>query len=288
MSILGISFALLALLCWGFGDFFIQKTSRDFGIWPSTFCVTAAGAIILFPFIAKNLPALFASANLWHLLLLGIGTLTVGLVTFDALKTGKIAVVEPIMSFELPLTVLLVVLVLKESMTSLQMLLVAFVFGGILLVGYTGGMKTRHLFEKGALIALLAALLQAFVNFGTGLFSQEIGPVMTIWFVHTFVALVCVIYFTVTQTWHGLVKHVRQHPYESVAVAILDNAAWIFYASATVLIPISLAVTISETYIILTIILGVLINKERLMQHQWLCIILALVSVFILSAISSI
>lgn len=283
---LGIIFALLALICWGFGDFFIQRTSREFGVWPSTFCITAAGALILFPFVFKSLPTLFSSPTIWLLLALGVGTLIVGLVTFDALKLGKISVIEPIMSFELPLTVLLVVIILRENITSIQTLLIAFVFGGILLVGYTGNAKARHLLEKGALMALLAALLQAGVNIATGFSSQEIGPVETIWFVHTFVAIICVFYFSFTNTWHGLVKHVGQHPYETTAVAILDNAAWVFYAFATTLIPISLAITISESYIILTIILGVIINKEKLLHHQWVGVILSLVAVIILSSIS--
>ncbi len=32
MAYLGIIFALGALLCWGFGDFFIQRTSRKTGV----------------------------------------------------------------------------------------------------------------------------------------------------------------------------------------------------------------------------------------------------------------
>lgn len=286
MHYLGLLFAFFAFLGWGFWDFLIQRTSRAGGIWASTFCVTAAGAIILFPFVFKSIPTLFGWENFWFLLALGAGTLVVGLVTFAALKAWKIAVIEPIMSFELPLTVLLVVLLIREHISNFQMLLIAFVFGGILLVGYTGGVINRRLFEKGALLALLAALLQAGVNFAVGLSSQSVGPIETIWFAHTFVAYSCIVYFTVTQTWHSFFIHVKQHPYDSFMVAMLDNAAWVFYAAATTFIPISFAVTVSEAYIVLTIILGVLINREKLLVHQWIGVAISLASVLVLSAIS--
>ena len=287
MHPIGIFFALVALISWGIGDFFIQRTSRDYGIWPSTFCITAFGAVVLFPFVINHIPAIFSSVKLWSLLVLGLGTLAAGLVTFGALKKGKIAVIEPIMSFELPLTILLAVVLVHENMTNLQMVLVFFVFGGILLLGYKNGMKAKHLLEKGAFLALLAALLQAGVNFVTGLSSQGIGPVETIWFVDTFVAVVCILYFTSTQTWHSLIAHVRKHTRESLAVAVFDNGAWVAYSAATVFIPISLVVTISESYIIITILLGVIINKEKLGKHQWIGVIITLVSVLILASISS-
>ncbi|MFA5871001.1 MAG: hypothetical protein WC842_03925 [Candidatus Paceibacterota bacterium] len=39
---------------------------------------------------------------------------------------------------------------------------------------------------------------------------------------------------------------------------------WVFYALATILLPISVTAGISESYIALGAILGVLINKEKL------------------------
>lgn len=84
----------------------------------------------------------------------------------------------------------------------------------------------------------------------------------------------------------NVLSHIKQHPYESTGVALLDNAAWVLYATATTLIPISLAITISESYIILAVILGVTINKEELSRHQWIGIVLSLVAVITLSYIS--
>jgi drug/metabolite transporter (DMT)-like permease len=287
MHVLGIIFALFALVSWGIGDFLIQKTSRDYGIWPSIFCVAIFGSVVLFPFVYTKIPFIIDSANIWFMFILGIGTLLAGLATFDSLKQGKIAIVEPILSFELPVTIFLAVILIHEKMSLVQILLVVLIFSGILLLSYNRKAKARHFLEKGALLAVLAALLQAGVNFITGLSSKEIGPVETIWFVDTFVACACLFYFTVTRTWHSVIEHIHQHTYESIGVAVFDNAAWVAYSAATVIIPISLAVTISESYVIVTILLGVILSRERLVKHQWVGVVVTIISVLILSSISS-
>src|SRR4051812_1730758 len=102
MSYFGIIFALIALLAWGFGDFFIQRTSRKVGITRALFYITAAASIVLLP---KVWPHLFElSSHQWVVLIgSGIVILIVAILEFEAFKIGKLAVVEPIMSFELPI-----------------------------------------------------------------------------------------------------------------------------------------------------------------------------------------
>ena len=60
----------------------------------------------------------------------------------------------------------------------------------------------------------------------------------------------------------------RQNKKLLLGMSIFDNLAWICYAGAATLIPIAIAVSISESYIALTAMLGILINKEKLMRHQ--------------------
>lgn len=242
---------------------------------------------MLFPFVFKDLPIIFSAEQGWLLLLLGIISLVVALMQFQALKIGKISAIEPILSFELPITVLLGVLILHENLSGIQVMLIALVFMGILLIGYAGkNFHPRHLFEKGALLALTATGFMAIVNFLTGLSSLRVGPVVTIWFVHTFLALACIIYFFATKSWRTFAHHIRQHPIESFWVAVCDNTAWLAYATAATIIPISLVITISENYIILAILLGVIINREKLLKHQWVGVGISLIAVIILSSIS--
>lgn len=42
---LGILFAFVAMLFWGFGDFMIQKSTRKIGDWETVFLITFATTI---------------------------------------------------------------------------------------------------------------------------------------------------------------------------------------------------------------------------------------------------
>lgn len=68
---------------------------------------------------------------------------------------------------------------------------------------------------------------------------------------------------------------------------MLDNAAWLSFAVATTYISIAVAMTISETYMALTVLLGMFVNHERLRGHQIAGVLLATIGVIILSYISS-
>ena len=96
----GILFALVAMLGWGFGDFFIQKSTRKVGIWTTIFIITAIGAIVLTPFALKNAGNLLSVGRNVFI----IGALAYFIAAFldlKALKEGKLDVVEPIWSFEI-------------------------------------------------------------------------------------------------------------------------------------------------------------------------------------------
>lgn len=53
----GIGLAFVAMLCWGIGDFWIQKSARKVGDVEALFFITAFGALTLSPFAYKNIPA---------------------------------------------------------------------------------------------------------------------------------------------------------------------------------------------------------------------------------------
>jgi hypothetical protein len=59
----GIGFAFVAMLAWGIGDFYIQKSARAIGDWGALFAVTFFGVVVLLPFVYDDIPDLF-SGNL--------------------------------------------------------------------------------------------------------------------------------------------------------------------------------------------------------------------------------
>src|SRR3989344_1304783 len=105
----GIGLAFVAMLCWGFGDFLIQRSTRKIGDWETLFFITAFGAVVLAPFVYKDIPSLFTEVSRTTYILLGASVilLIAALLDFEALKKGKLAVVEPIWSSEVPVAALL-------------------------------------------------------------------------------------------------------------------------------------------------------------------------------------
>lgn len=67
-------------------------------------------------------------------------------------------------------------------------------------------------------------------------------------------------------------------------MTIVDNLAWIAFAFAMILAPIAIAVAISESYIIVAVLLGMFVNKEFLRTHQKIGLVLALVAAITLAA----
>ena len=288
---LGILFALGALFSWMIGDFYIQKTSRTMGIWKALFFVSFFGMIVLYPFISNDLPAVFIEEkNTIILGLAGVVTLFAALFMFEALKEGKFSIVEPIFGIELPITVGLSVYFLNEMITSVQAFLIATIFIGCILA-VTIHIKQLHyhkrILEKGVILAGIGAIGMALTNFLTGVSSQQVSPLMTMWFVNVILTGVCLFYLSIEGRIKDILNDFKKHTKVIVAAAILDNLAWIFYASSMTLIPISIATAISESYIAGGVLLGLFVNREKLAKHQIVGIILTILSVITLAAITN-
>ena len=289
MANLGIIFALGALLCWSFGDFFIQKASRKTGIVHALFYITAAASIVLLPFVWNDLKHLTTS-EIYLLLGSGVVIFLVALIEFQALKIGKLAVVEPIMSLELPLTVLIAGLIGHENLDLIDYGIIAVVFLGIFLTvtPHTGVLKDYiKRLEKGALLAFISAAGMALFNFMLGYSSQETSPLMAHWATSLVMATGCLLFMMKSGEVRRVVADFKKATLPIIAETIFDNGAWIFYAFAVIYVPISIAITISESYIILAVLLGVIINREKLKHHQYFGVILAIGGVLLLSYLSN-
>lgn len=286
---IGIILALIALVSWGLADFFIQKTARVVGSWKALFFTGVFGLVGLFPFIKNDLASLNV-ANLSLLVLVGMVVAFATLFDFEALKQGKIAIVEPIIGMELPIAVGLSVALAGESLTLLQIFLIGIIFIGIILsitTHHTHLHYHKRIFEKGVVLAGVGAISLAMSNFLVGVSSQDISPLMTIWFMQAFAVVACGSYIFYKNGIGSLIFDIKNHYKLIIKQGIFDNTAWISFAIATTFIPIAIAVTISESYIALAVLLGLLVNHERLKRHQLMGIIFATIGVISLSYFSS-
>ena len=278
-------FVAIAVVCWGFGDFFIQKYVRKFGDWETLFVITIFGAVVLTPFIIKDLPQIF---NLESLLILLIGSAILSIAAlfdFEALRKGKLAVVEPIWSLEIVASTTLAFLVLGEAISLKQGILAGLLVVGLVLVS----LKSYHFnkkiwLEKGVIIAVLAAATMGTANFFIGYGSRLSNALVMNWFLNTFMAILCAGYLIYNKRMRSMFQDVKKETKVFFWMCLFDNSAWVAFAVAMTLAPIGITVALSESYIIIAVILGMVVNKEYLMRHQKFGLVLAIVSAMLLAS----
>lgn len=290
MSIsVGIGLAFVAMLCWGIGDFWIQKSTRKVGDLEALFFITFFGAFVLAPFAYPRLGE-FWSAPVQTLLVVAVLCVTLliaAFLDFEALRVGKLAVVEPIWSFEVPVAGLIAFFLLGERVGGVAVVLIVFLLLGLALVSLKGNFKLhRFLLEKGTLLAFLGALMMGTANFFMGLSSRLSDPIMANFISDVFIALVtgCAILYRgkIGKTF----RDIRSNLPVLLQMSIADKAAWVAFAFAMVAAPIGIAVALSESYIIVAVLLGLAINRERLDIHQKIGLIVAVISAIGLAVIT--
>ncbi len=285
----GIGLAFVAMLCWGFGDFLIQRSARKLGDWETLFVITAFGTVVLLPFVYKNIGALLADRESLHILLgAGLMLLFAALLTFEGFKKGKISVLEPLMSFEIPAAALLAFFFLDDQITWLQILVIVVLIINLFLVSFRGKLLSKNfLLEKGVIIFFLGAVVMGTADFLLGWGSRVTDPLMANFVLNVVMVSVSFVFIVFRGGLGKLVADVRRNPAQVLVMSIVDNVAWIAYAFAMVLVPIAIATGLSESSIIIAVLLGLFINKERLQRHQKVGLIGAIVSAIVLAFITT-
>jgi len=283
---IAILLAFGAMVFWGVGDFLIQRCVRLVGSLETLFWINLASSVILFPFVYKSLPDLNGYQFL-ILLFLGLIGFLGAYIHFEALDVGKLSVVEVIFSLELPLTIILGVVILHEALTIEIVLLMLLLFSGIILLSVDfKKINTREFLEKGALLAIISAVLVASINFLTAVGAKEINPILVIWFPWLMVGLMTFIYLLVKKRWKNIVHRSRPFWKILVIMIIIDIAAWLFYAFALSQKELSITTAITESFVVIAMILGIVFNKERVRPIQYAGAALAVVSSILIGIFS--
>lgn len=270
-NLLGVLWALVAMVAWGFGDFLIQKNVRKIGIWRTLFFIGIIGTVTLLPLVYRELDQIHTFKTLLFPLIAFFVTLVSSLFDFEALKQGKLAIMEPILSVELPLAAIFAALLWDESISFIGWLLIIAIFIGITLAATqerTHLHYHKRIFEKGVIFALIAAIGMALTDLFMGISAQETTPLFTVWSVWLMFTVACFIYIARKGELKNLVSDVQEHPWAILMVGIFDTLGWVGFCFATERIPIGIATAIGQSFIIITILLGIFVNRERIKQHQ--------------------
>ncbi len=273
------------MLCWGFGDFFIQRTVRKIGDVEALAFIGIIGSVILIPFILKDADLIFSLPNLLLLSVLGVITFIAALFNFEALKVGKLSVVDMILEFELPVTIVLSFIFFKEVLSGLQFLVIFFIFIGLLLMAVKSFSRKLSIkgIERGVLLGVIAAVGMGVINFLTGASSKTISPFLAVWFPWVIFTILCLVVIVKKKEFGKFVKHAGKFKWLILGMGIFDTLAWVFYAFAVVQNDIAITTAITESYPAIALLLGVWLNKERIRAHQYAGAAIALVCSFLLA-----
>ncbi len=246
------------------------------GDWESLFFVVLFASIVLSPFVYQALIGLSG----FHWLLLGgtsVVILVASLLDFDALRVGKMSVVEPIYAMEVIVSIALATLVVGELITIQQFVLVLALLVGVVLVANKrfSGMHMRTL-EKGIWTAVLATIGMGTSNFLFGYGAREMDALIITWFTSVFMTIVTFFYIIFVQRSHSLGRDWRHNKWLILGVGSADVVAWVSYASSTLYLPIGLATGLTEVYIALAVVLGLFFNREKLRLHQYIGLVLSI------------
>ena len=284
---LGVLFAVASVVFWGFGDFLIQRSAKKICDWETIFIICITGIIVLMPFVYSDLGAVLAGDSTF-LILFGVSVvlLLASLFHFESMKRGKIAVVESVMTMEVPVTILFAFFLINESIDYAGIALIVAMLIGLFMISTKPHHFSRKAWlEKGVFLALLGAVLMGASNFFVGLASRITNPLLTVWFVDIVGAAVCLFYLLANDRFGRMARDMKNSKRALLQVSLLDNFGWIAFALAATLIPIGIAVALSESYIALAAVLGLLINKEILLRYQKIGLVISVVSAIALAAL---
>jgi drug/metabolite transporter (DMT)-like permease len=267
-----VVFVILAVLCWAIGDFSIQRSVRKIGNIEALAYSGIFGFIILIPFVWNDLGTLLNFSNLFVLVFLGVLTFFAAIANFESLKRGKLSVVEVLLEIELPATVILGILFFEESLTLFQWVLISFIFVGIILIA-SKGMKLREIFkkaEKGAYLGIIAAIGMGLVNFFTAFSARQVSPIMAIWMPWIIYGLISLAIIWQREGLNRFGRNGWKFRKIVFMMCVFDTLAWLFYAFATAKGEVGVLTAITESYPVLTLFMGLWINKERISRKQYL------------------
>lgn len=262
--------AFCAMLCWAFGDFLIQKSTRKIGDLESLAFIGVIGTLGLIPLMIKDFNLIFSKSSLILLLVLGIITFIAAIIDFEALKIAKLSTADIIMELELPITITLGYVFFKEALSSIQFIIIAFIFVGILLVATESLAHWKIKWEKGVLMSILAAIGMGLTNFLTSASSRNVSPIMAVWAPWFIFTIFCLVLIYKRKGFPKLLHDASKFKWLVLAMGIIDTAAWIFYSFAVEIEHVGIMTAITESYPAVAVLLGVWLNKEKVNWHQYL------------------
>jgi drug/metabolite transporter (DMT)-like permease len=289
--VIGLGLAVVAMFCWAFGDFLIQKTTRKIGDWETLFAISLFSVLLLLPFVWRLIPSFF-SLDLKTFVIVMCVNITLffsALIDFEALKKGKLSIIEPIWSFEIPAASILAFLIIGEHISVTQIILIVLLVISLCLLAFREKKFSKSfLFEKGVFIAAVGAITMGAAQFFLGWGARVVDPLSINFITDIFMLLGTGLYLFAKGRLFHTFADILSKARLVIPMSVFDKTAWVAYAFSMTLAPIAIATALSESYIIVVVLLGIFLNKEKLYLHQKIGLLGAIMTACVLTFVTSV
>lgn len=291
----GVSFIILSQLLWGFGPLTIKLLSPSI---PASLVVLvrfymASGILFLFALTQTRARAqLFGLSknHLIHIILFGILGSGIADLFFTSGVRGAGALTAGVLSrLEIPFTVLLAWILLKEKISTRIIIATIASFSGVMLLSMKNGTSasTGSYFHAGVAFATTAAFIWGCTNvYGKALINMKLLPVVMI-AIRMFVGATCnlIIFFLsadASSVSLGSISALDWLKLTYLGIGASALAYFSFYKGLE-LMPASQASNFMGVSLAIAVLSGIFIG-ERLMPLQWFGVLAIVVGIYLVIA----
>lgn len=259
---------LCAAIFWGWGDWFVAKTSRKNPSLEVNMAFQIPGVILATILLIATRQHINSTHNILVLFLAGIIFSFAFLAFIRAFKAGATGLVAPAGSTYPVFTILLTAIFLTFSFSHLQILAMVTVVIGVMMLGYEKRKKDipLHVQHQATILALTAALLWGVGNvFQNSVISNETWEV--IFFTINISIAVMAVIFLLLMSEGSLIQKTRRIMGSTTAIkagAIYTVGSIGFYYSSVKVGSIIIPLVVSSTSPLVASALGAVYDGERL------------------------
>lgn len=280
--LLGVAFAVLAMLGWGIVGFLDKKVVKKYGVFQTPIVSQVIGLIpvfFIFLFTGFQIPT---AGTAFIVIFSAFITAIAFLSYFKGLGIGQTSIVTTISSASSVVAVILGITILNEKLVFNQIIGIILVVTGVLLISFKRTKKLREV-AKGIPFGLISMFCWGFSSFFDVFILKEISI-----FALAFYLRIIGVLFLLASAKFKKIKF--SFPKKNILllliiIGILDIASLIFFLQGLKIGLLCLVGSIGNSYAVVTVILAYFFLKERLSKNQRTGVILLILGIILASVI---
>jgi drug/metabolite transporter (DMT)-like permease len=295
MLSIGILAGLVAMLCWGIADFLQALVIKKIGSSKTMLIGNVITLLFTLPFFMIFILRGYFSFSAAVLVTIVVSSIIDAVAVFAFMRSydvGEVSVVTPISASYSLVTVILAMLFLGERLPAMKLVSVIVIIAGIILT--STDIKKFRLHAAAGVKESVVAL------FGWGIYFLLIGiamkqqahafPDQSIWVVAGTIFFLSTMFNSIFLAGIGLVSKGIPTPSElkhNITVIFINfllyTLAWVAVNYGIAQELVSIVAPVSSLYPALTVLLAMIILKEKLAVNQKYGIVLTLLGIFLIS-----